>query len=329
MKRFLALLCLLISLSPTIWAKDALPSWKAGPIKTAILTFVAATEQKGGPQFVPVPERIAVFDNDGTLWSEQPLYVPNLFVFDRIRSIAAQHPEWAEEPTYNTVLDGRVDTLRKLSGKAFNTLYLASEQGVLPERYEAAVLDFLKSQRHPRFNRPYTELVYQPMLELMTYLRVHGFKTYIVTGGPRDFIRPWSEAIYGVPREQVIGTHLDAVYEVSDQGPRIVTGSTLTHSNVEKGKVIGIFEQIGRRPILAVGNSDGDYEMLDWTTAQARKTLALYIHHDDAEREWAYDKDSDVGRLKRGLEDAPAKGWRIVSMKQDWIQIFPFESGSR
>jgi hypothetical protein len=167
------------------------------------------------------------------------------------------------------------------------------------------------------------------MLELMTYLRVHGFKTYIVTGGPRDFIRPWSEAIYGVPREQVIGTHLDAVYEVSDQGPRIVTGSTLTHSNVEKGKVIGIFEQIGRRPILAVGNSDGDYEMLDWTTAQARKTLALYIHHDDAEREWAYDKDSDVGRLKRGLEDAPAKGWRIVSMKQDWIQIFPFESGSR
>lgn len=329
MKRFLAVLCLLISLSPTLWAKDALPSWKAGPIKTDILLFVAAVEQKGGPQFVPVPERIAVFDNDGTLWSEQPLYVPNLFVFDRIRSIAGQHPEWAEEATYNAVFEGRIESLRKLSGKAFNAIYLASEKGEPPERYEEAVLEFLKSQRHPRFNRPYTELVYQPMLELMSYLRDHGFKTYIVTGGPRDFIRPWSEAVYGVPREQVIGTHLDAVYEVSDQGPRIVSGSNLTHINVEKGKVIGIFEQIGRRPIFVVGNSDSDYEMLDWTTAQSRKALALYIHHDDAEREWAYDSESDVGRLKRGLEDAPNKGWRIVSMKQDWIRIFPFESKSR
>ena len=329
MKRFLALLCLLIAIAPSLWAKDPLASWKSGPIKTDILSFVAATEKKGGANFVPVPERIAVFDNDGTLWAEQPLYVPNLFVFDRIRSMAAQHPEWAEEPTYSQVLDGRVDILRKLSGKAFNALFLASEKGVAPEQYEESVNDFLKSQRHERFNRPYTDLVYQPMLELMAYLRDHGFKTYIVTGGPRDFIRPWSEAVYGVPREQVIGTHLDVVYEVSDQGPRIVSGNVLTHSNVEKGKVIGIFEQIGRRPIFAVGNSDGDYEMLDWTSAQPRKTLAIYIHHDDADREWAYDRESDVGRLKRGLEDAPRKGWRIVSMKQDWTQIFPFESHGR
>ena len=329
MKRCLATLCLLVFISPSLWAKDPLASWKSGPIKKDILAFVAETEKKGGANFVPVPERIAVFDNDGTLWAEQPLYVPNLFVFDRIRSIAPQHPEWAEVPTYSQVIEGRVEPLRKLSSKAFNAIYIDSQKGVSHERYEQDVLEFLKRERHPRFNKPYTDLVYQPMLELMTYLREHGFKTYIVTGGPRDFIRPWSETIYGVPREQVIGTHLDTVYEVSDQGPRIVSGSNFKHSNVEKGKVIGIFEHIGRRPIFAVGNSDGDYEMLDWTTSQSRKTLALYIHHDDDDREWAYDKDSEVGLLKRGLEDAPHKGWRMVSMKQDWIHIFPFEIHGR
>ncbi len=321
MKKLVTIL-LLTSIAPALRADLPLPSWNEGAAKTSITDFVTKISTPGSTDFVPIPERIAVFDNDGTLWSEQPMYFQALFIFDRIKQLAPQHPEWTTNEPFASVLKG--DTHAALAGgeKALLEMAMATHAGTTTEEFEKIVSDWIATARHPKSGRPYTERVYQPMLELLDYLRDHGFKTFIVSGGGIEFMRPWVENVYGIPPEQVIGSSIKTVYELRDGKPVIVRLPELNFIDDKEGKPLGIHQHIGRRPIAAFGNSDGDFQMLEWTTAGTGKRLAVYIHHDDAARETAYDRDSHIGRLDRGLDEAPKRGWTVVSMKNDWKTIF-------
>jgi hypothetical protein len=309
----------------TTWlaAADPLPSWNEGATKQGILTFVTTVTTAGAPGYVPPAERIAVFDNDGTLWGEQPLYVQLAFALDRVRALAPQHPEWKDQEPFAAVLVG--DTAKVLAGgeKALMAVVMASHAGTTTDEFTAIVNDWLATARHPITKRLYTEMVYQPMLEVLGYLRSNGFKTFIVSGGGIEFMRPWTERVYGIPPEQVIGSSIKTAFVLRDGTPVLVRLAELDFMDDKEGKPVAIQTRIGRRPIAAFGNSDGDLAMLQWTAAGPGSRMTVFVQHTDGEREWAYDRASPIGRLDRGLDEARAKGWLIADMKRDWQSIYP------
>ncbi len=310
-RRFLVLLVGL-ALGATIAAPlfaddDPLPSWNEGPVKRAIVSFVDKVSKEGTPDFVPVSERIAAFDNDGTLWCEQPMYVQAAFAMYRVKALASQHPEWSRKQPFKAVLQGDMKTVMAEGAPAAMAILAATHAGMTPEEFERIVSDWLATARHPRFGRAYTELVYRPMLELLRYLRKSGFKTFIVSGGGVDFMRPWTSRVYGIPPEQVIGSAIKLKYELRDGQPILIRLPEGDFIDDKAGKPVGIQKGIGRRPIAVFGNSDGDYEMLRWTTAAKGSRLCLIVHHTDGEREYAYDRNSQAGRLDKALDEAPAR----------------------
>jgi phosphoglycolate phosphatase-like HAD superfamily hydrolase len=306
-------------------AADPLPSWNQGPARQALVGLVKDVTTKGSPRFVPLAERIAVFDNDGTLWSEQPMYVQLAFILDRVKALAPQHPDWKEQEPYRSVLAGDLKGLAASGEKGLLELMAATHAGMTSEEFTATVEEWLATAKHPKYGRPYTECVYQPMLELLAYLRANGFKTFIVSGGGVEFMRPWTQAVYGIPPEQVVGSSIKTAYEVTDGKPAIRRLPEIDFIDDKEGKPVGIQKFIGRRPIAAFGNSDGDFQMLEWTTSAPGTRLGLLVHHDDGEREAAYDRESHIGRLARGLDEAPRRGWTVVSVKRDWKRVFAFD----
>jgi hypothetical protein len=306
----------------TAMAADPLPSWNDGPAKQSIITFVEKVTKPGSPDFVPVPERIATFDNDGCLWAEQPMYFQAFFIFDRIQALAPRHPEWKDQEPFASVLKGDLKSALAGGERALMEMAMATHAGMTTEEFETIVMDWLATAKHPTTKRPYTEMVYQPMLEVLAYLRTNGFKTFIVSGGGIEFMRPWTEKVYGIPPEQVVGSSIKTKFEIRDGKPVLVRLPELNFIDDNAGKPVGINQHIGRRPIAAFGNSDGDLQMLQWTAVGKGARLCLYVHHTDAEREWAYDRESHIGKLDNGLDEAKAKGWTVVSMKDDWKTIF-------
>jgi phosphoglycolate phosphatase-like HAD superfamily hydrolase len=270
-----------------------------------------------------MPERIAVFDNDGCLWAEQPMYFQAFFVFDRIKALAPQHPEWKEKEPFASVLKGDMKAALAGGEHALLEMVMATHAGMTTEEFEKSVIDWLATAKHPKTGKPFTEMVYQPMLELLVYLRANGFKTYIVSGGGIEFMRPWTEKVYGIPPEQVIGSSGGLKYELRDGTPVLIKTPEVFHNDDKEGKPVGIQRHIDRGPIAAFGNSDGDFQMLEWTTSGKGARLGMIIHHTDADREWAYDRESHIGRLARGLDEAKAKEWSIVSVKDDWKHVYP------
>jgi phosphoglycolate phosphatase-like HAD superfamily hydrolase len=304
---------------------DPLGSWKEGAAKQAILGFVREVASQGSAKFVPPAERIAVFDNDGTLWAEQPFYFQLAFAIDRVKALAPQHPEWKNKQPFKAILEGDMKTLAAGGEHALVEVVMATHAGMTTEEFESVVKAWIATARHPRFGRPYTELVYQPMIELLDFLRGNGFKTFIVSGGGIEFMRPWVETVYGIPPEQVVGSLGKTRLDLRDGKPVLLKLPAIDFIDDKEGKPIGIHRFIGRRPIAAFGNSDGDLAMLQWTAAGPGPRFCLYVHHTDAVREWAYDRQSSIGRLDKGLDEARARGWTIVSMKDDWKRVFPFE----
>jgi len=304
-------------------AADPLPSWNDTAPKQAILAFVEKVTKEGTPDFVPVPERIAVFDNDGTLWAEQPMYFQLFFALDRVKALAPQHPEWKEKEPFASLLKGDMKTALAGGEHALAQIVMATHAGLTTDEFEKTVTDWITTAKHPTTGKLFTEMVYQPMLELLDYLRANGFKTFIVSGGGIEFMRPWTERVYGIPPEQVIGSSGGLKYELRDGNPVLVKLPEIAHNDDKEGKPVGIQRHIGRRPIFAAGNSDGDLQMLQWTAAHTRPSFCLYIHHTDAGREWAYDRDSHIGKLDKGLDEAKAKSWTVTSMKDDWKVIYP------
>ncbi len=304
---------------------DPLPSWQEGSAKTAILEFVAAVTDENGKDYVEPAERIATFDNDGTLWSEQPMYFQLIFALDRVKALAPRHPEWKQKQPFKAVLEGDLKTVMAGGEHALLELVMATHAGNTTDEFSQIVEDWLASAKHPNTGRPYTDMVFQPMLELLAYLRANGFKTYIVSGGGIEFMRPWAERVYGIPPEQVIGSSIKTKFEVRNGRPVLVRLPEVNFIDDKAEKPVGINKFIGRRPIASFGNSDGDLQMLQWTAAGEGARICLLVHHTDAEREWAYDRSSHVGRLDEALDTAKTHGWTVVDMKQDWKAIYPFE----
>lgn len=305
---------------------DPLPSWNEGPPKAAILDFVARVTTEDGADFIPPEKRIATFDNDGTLWSEQPVYVQAAFLLDRIKAMAKDHPEWKKKQPYKAALDGDLKTLAAAGEEGLFELIAVTHSNVTVAEFSKIVSEWIKTARHPRFDRPYTDLAFQPMLELLAYLRANGFKTFIVSGGGIEFMRPWAEKIYGIPPEQIVGSSGKTKFELDGDTPLIVKLPAVEFVDDGPGKPVGINRFIGRRPVFAAGNSDGDLEMLQWTTLNDGARFGLLVHHTDAKREWAYDRKSRIGRLDKALDEAPKRGWLVVDMKKDWKVIYPFEA---
>lgn len=315
--------CVTVLVCGTVVADDPLPSWNGGDAKQAILKFVEQVTDSQSESFVPEQERIAVFDNDGCLWSEKPVYFQAMFIFDRIKALAPQHPEWKTQEPFASVLRGELTSALSGGEHAIVKMAMATHAGMTTEEFEAIVTDWISTAKHPATGKLYTEMVYQPMLELLAYLRSNGFKTFIVSGGGIEFMRPWSERVYGIPPEQVVGSSIKTKFEMRDGQPVLVRIPELNFIDDKEGKPVGINSHIGRRPIAAFGNSDGDLQMLQWTTAGKGPRFGLIVHHTDAEREFAYDRDSSVGRLDQGLEEAATQGWTVVNMKADWAQVYP------
>jgi phosphoserine phosphatase len=316
-------------LAVAVTVRDApaqpLPSWNEGPTRQAIMTFVEETTTPGSPGFVAPAERIAVFDNDGTLWAEQPMYFQGMFAFDRILALSHQHPEWKTKQPYKAILAGDLKALAASGEKGVLEVVNTTHAGMTTEAFAATVRDWLATARHKRFQKPYTELVYAPMVELLVFLRENGFTAYIVSGGGIEFMRVWAERSYGIPPEHVIGSSLAAKFELRDGKPVLVKTAKLGSLDDREGKPVNINLHIGRRPLFAFGNSDGDLAMLQWTAAGDGARFMGIVHHTDATREWAYDRNSHIGRLDKALDDARAKGWTVVDMKRDWKRVFAFE----
>jgi phosphoglycolate phosphatase-like HAD superfamily hydrolase len=300
---------------------DPLPSWNEGPARAAIVDVVTRTTTPGSADFVAPSARIAVFDNDGTLWSEQPAYVQALFVADRVRALAPQHPEWRTTEPFASLLKGDVRGVSAGGEHALAALVMATHAATTTEEFSRLVSEWIETARHPTTGRRYTEMVYQPMIEVLTYLRANGYKTFIVSGGGIEFMRPWAERVYGIPPEQVVGSSIKTTFAVRDGVPTLMRQSELHFIDDGPGKPVGIQQHIGRRPIMAFGNSDGDLQMLEWTTAGTGPRFGLIVHHTDGEREWAYDRTSSVGRLDKALDAAAARGWTVVDMKRDWARV--------
>jgi phosphoglycolate phosphatase-like HAD superfamily hydrolase len=322
--------CLTIALvvaSSVIGAQtsDPLVSWNDSAARKAIVTFVEKTTNQGSPDFVPVSDRIAVFDNDGTLWSEQPMYFQLFFALDRVKVLAPQHPEWKNKEPFASLLKGDVEAALADGEKAILEIIMATHAGMTTTAFEKVVSDWIATARHPKTGRRYIEMVYQPMLELLNFLRANGFKTFIISGGGIEFMRPWTEAVYGIPPEQVVGSSIQTKFEMRDDGPVLVRLPKLNFIDDKEGKPVGINLHIGRRPVAAFGNSDGDLQMLHWATAGQGPRLGLLVHHTDAEREWAYDRKSHIGKLDKALDEGISRGWVVINMKDDWKVIYPFE----
>jgi len=307
-------------------AQDPLPSWNEGLAKKAIVAFVERVTKTASPDFVPPAERIATFDNDGTLWAEQPIYFQFLFALDRVKALAPQHPEWNEKEPFASLLKGDVKGALAGGERAMLEIVMTTHAGMTTAEFEQIVKDWIATAKHPKTGRLYTEMVYQPMLELLAYLRANGFKTFIVSGGGIEFMRPWTEKVYGIPPEQVVGSSIKTKYEMQGGKPVLVRLPELNFIDDKTGKPVGINSHIGRRPIAAFGNSDGDQQMLEWTQASGGARLMMLVHHDDAEREWAYGAESKIGTLSDALmAEAKKQGWVVISMKNDWKRIFPFD----
>ena len=326
-KLFISVMVLLLGCAQLVSAADPLPSWNDTDTKQAIITFVEKVTKAGSSDFVPLPERIATFDNDGTLWCEQPMYFQLLFALDRVKTLAPQHPEWKTKEPFASLLKG--DPKAALAGgdKAILEIVMATHAGMTTEQFEQLVKDWLATARHPKTGKPFTEMVYQPMLELLAYLRANGFKTFIVSGGGIEFMRPWTEKVYGIPPEQVVGSSIKTKFEMRGGKPALVRLPEVNFIDDKTGKPIGINSHIGRRPIAAFGNSDGDRQMLEWTAAGGGARLMMLVHHDDAKREYEYGAKSPIGTFSDSLmEEANQSGWTVISMKNDWKTIFAFEA---
>jgi hypothetical protein len=306
-------------------AAEPLASWNDVASKRAIVDFVKRVASEGSPDFIPVAERIAVFDNDGTLWSEQPMYFQLAFALDRVKALAPKHPEWKTTQPFKGVLEGDMKAALAGGERSLMAILAATHAGMTTDEFSAAVTSWLETSQHPRFKRPYSDLVFQPMLEVLDYLRANGFKTYIVSGGGVEMIRAFAERVYGIPPEQVIGSRIKMEYQARGGHPVIARLPGIDFVDDKAGKPVGIEQIIGRRPIMAFGNSDGDFQMLEWTTTGKGPRLALIVHHTDAEREWAYDRTSHIGQLVRGLDEGLRRGWIIADMKADWKVIYPFQ----
>ena len=308
----------------TTRAEDPLPSWRDGANKQAIVEFVAKVTTPGSPEFVPVPERVATFDNDGTLWCEQPMYFQLLFALDRVKALAPQHPEWKEKEPFASLLKGDLKAALAGGEHAIGEIVMATHAGMSTEEFEKIVKDWIATAKHPKFKQPLTDCVYQPMVELLAYLRANGFKTFIVSGGGIEFMRPWTEKVYGIPPEQVVGSSIKTQYEMKDGKSVLMRLPAIDFIDDKSGKPVGINSHIGRRPILAFGNSDGDRQMLEYTQSGPGARLMLLVHHDDAVREFAYGPDSKIGTFSDALmAEAKERKWTVISMKDDWKTIFP------
>lgn len=304
---------------------DPLPSWNEGSSKRSIIDFVARVTTQGSTDYVAQAERVAAFDNDGTLWVEQPMYVQLAFVLDRVKALAVQNPGWKTQQPFKAVLDGDMGALAASGEQGLMQLVAVTHAGMTSEEFAKIASDWLSTARDPRFHRPHTELVYQPMLELLAYLRANGFKTFIVSGGGVEFMRPWTERVYGIPPEQVLGSSIKTRFEMRDGRPTLFRLPEVNFINDGPGKPVGINQQVGRRPIAAFGNSDGDLDMLQWTTLSGGIRLGMIVHHTDEIREYAYDRRSHFGKLDKALDVAPQNGWAVVDMKQDWKRVFAFD----
>jgi len=317
-----ALMALSLCVGSIVHAQDPLPSWNDTSTKKAIIDFVEQVTKEGSPDFVKPEERIATFDNDGTLWAEKPIYFQFQFAIDRVKALAPQHPQWKEQKPFNYILTGNMKALLA-DGKSMMALMAVSHSGMTTDEFNQIVKEWLHTAKHPKTGRLYTQMVYQPMLELLTYLRTNNFKTFIVSGGGVEFMRCFAEETYGIPPEQVVGSSSKMKYEIRDGKPLLLRLPEVQFIDDKQGKPIGIETFIGRRPTAAFGNSDGDQQMLEWTMGGSGARFVFIVHHDDGEREWAYDRKSDVGRLDKAWDEAVAKGWTVVSMKDDWKTIFP------
>jgi phosphoglycolate phosphatase-like HAD superfamily hydrolase len=307
------------------WAADPLPSWSDTGPKNAIVQFVEKVTKEGSPDFVPVPERIATFDNDGTLWAEQPIYTQVFFLVDQVKAMAPRHPEWRTQEPFASVLKGDLKAVTANGEAGVAALLVATHSGMTTDEFSRSVTDWIATAKHPKTGKPFTSMVYQPMLELLDYLRANGFKTFIVSGGGIEFMRPWTEQVYGIPPEQVVGTSGGLKFDMKDGRPVLLKLPNVVLNDDKDGKPVGIQRHIGRRPIAAFGNSDGDLQMLQWTCNAPGLRLCLFVHHTDGTREWAYDRSSQIGKLDKGLDEARDRGWTVVDMKNDWKKVFPFE----
>lgn len=323
LQSLLVLAALIVPFVSAAKAGDPLPSWNNGPAKQAIKAFVKKVTDKDGPDHVPPADRIAVFDNDGNLWAEKPVYFQLLFSIDRVKALASEHPEWKDRQPFKAAIEGDMKALAESGHEGIAELVMASHADMSTEEFQSTVSEWLDAAKHPRFERKFTDLVYQPMMELLAYLRDNGFATYVVSGGGIEFVRVWSEPVYGIPPAQVVGSSIKTKYALIDGVPTLTRLPEMNFINDKAGKPLGINQHIGQRPIFASGNSDGDFEMLEWTTAGQGPRFGLLLHHADAEREYAYDRDSAVGRLDKALDAAPDKGWVVVDMKNDWKEVFP------
>ena len=303
---------------------DPLPSWNEGNTKQAIIDYVMDVTNPGRENFIPVSERIATFDNDGNLWSEQPAYFQLLFAMDRIKALAPDHPEWKTQQPFKAVLDNDMKELGKYGVHGILELVMVSHADMTTAEFETIVKDWLATAKHPRFDKPFTDLVYQPMLELLNYLRDNDFKTFIVSGGGIEFMRPWVEEVYGIPPDQVVGSSIKTEFDYNNGNPVIKRLPEMDFIDDGSGKPIGIHKFIGKKPVFASGNSDGDLQMMQWTASNTYKSFMLYLHHTDGEREWAYDRESPFGRLDKGLDEANGNGWTVIDMKKDWKSIYPY-----
>jgi phosphoglycolate phosphatase-like HAD superfamily hydrolase len=308
--------------APVVAQDKPLPSWNEGPAKTAIIDFVERVTNRNGQDWVAPEDRVATFDNDGTLWSEQPIYFQGMFIFDRIKAMAPQHPEWREEQPFKAALEGDLKTLAAGGMASLNKLLMTTHAGMTTDEFAVIVTDWLKTARHPRFQRPYNELTFRPMVELIGYLQQSGFRTYIVSGGGVEFMRTWAEDAYGIPPERVIGSTIKLKYDLDNDKPVLRRLSEIEFIDDGPGKPVAIGRLIGKRPIFAAGNSDGDLQMLQWTTLASGPRFGLIVHHTDGEREWEYDRQSMVGKLDKALDEAPRRGWTVVDMKKDWATIY-------
>lgn len=309
----------------TFDSSTPLTSWQEGKVKNSILQFVHQAVETGGSGYINPNDRIAVFDNDGTLWSEKPIYFQLAFVIEQVQQQAGAHPEWGDDPILSAAIQGDSEKILEGGVHAILHLAIAVVRGETTGAFEDVVREWIGRARHPETDRFYTEMVFQPMLELLDYLRTNGFRTFIISGGGLAFMRVWAEEVYGIPPEQVLGSSFKAKYEMREDGPVLVRMPEVDFFDDGEGKPVGIHKFIGRRPVLAFGNSDGDLPMMQWTAAGKGPRFMGYVNHTDADREWAYDRDSLVGRFDKGLDEARARGWTLVDMKKDWKVIFPFE----
>jgi phosphoserine phosphatase len=320
------LLAFFLLLSLSLQATDTLSSWNEGKNKTNIINYVQSVTDKNSSDFIPMKDRIAVFDNDGTLWSEQPAYFQFFFAVDRVKALASKHPEWKTEQPFKAVLEGDMKTVIASGKEGLLKLIMATHAGMSDEEFDAIVIDWIKTAKHPTKNVHYSELVFQPMLELLDYMRANGFQTFIVSGGGIDFMRPWASEVYGIPSNQIIGSKIEVKYEDKN----IVRVPKVRFIDDKEGKPVGIHYHIGKRPVAAFGNSDGDFSMMEYTEANKKyKTLQLYVHHTDEKREWAYDRKSHIGSLNKGLDYGNEHNWTMVDMKKDWKVIYPFELNNK